>query len=95
MRRISKRTEYGLKAVIALGRHYGDGPVLIATLSSDETIPLKFLESILLDLKGRGMLESKKEKGGGYQTESSTFYDYDRVHHSLAGRAARTLALRQ
>ena len=53
MRTISKRTQYGLKAVIALGRRYGEGPVLIATLSAEETIPLKFLEGILLDLKGR------------------------------------------
>src|ERR1700734_2989780 len=67
MRRISKRTQYVLKAIIALGRRYGEGPVLIATLSSEETIPLKFLEGILLDLKGRGVLESKKGKGGGYQ----------------------------
>ena len=66
MRTISKRTQYGLKAVIALGRRYGEGPVLIATLSTEETIPLKFLEGILLDLKGRGVLESKKGKGGGY-----------------------------
>src|SRR5215469_8465143 len=67
MRTISKRTQYGLKAVIALGRRYGEGPVLIASLSAEETIPLKFLEGILLDLKGRGVLESKKGKGGGYQ----------------------------
>ncbi len=67
MRTISKRTQYGLKAVIALGRRYGSGPVLIATLASDERIPIKFLEGILLDLKGRGVLESKKGKGGGYQ----------------------------
>jgi len=67
MRTISKRTQYGLKAVIALGRRYGEGPVLIATLATEETIPIKFLEGILLDLKGRGVLESKKGKGGGYQ----------------------------
>src|SRR5580700_4090939 len=67
MRTISKRTQYGLKAVIALGQRYGEGPVLIATLAKDEQIPLKFLEGILLDLKSRGLLNSKKGKGGGYQ----------------------------
>jgi Rrf2 family protein len=67
MRTISKRTQYGLKAVIALGRRFGKAPVLIATLSTEENIPLKFLEGILLDLKGRSVLESKKGKGGGYQ----------------------------
>ncbi len=53
--------------MIELGRRYGSGPVLIATLASEERIPLKFLEGILLDMKGRGLLESKKGKGGGYQ----------------------------
>lgn len=67
MRTISKRTQYGLKAVLALGRRYGEGPVLIATMAAEEAIPIKFLEGILLDLKGRGVLESKKGKGGGYQ----------------------------
>src|ERR1700733_3534114 len=67
MRTISKRTQYGLKAVIALGQLYGEGPVLIAALAKDEQIPLKFLEGILLDLKSRGLLNSKKGKGGGYQ----------------------------
>ena len=67
MRTISKRTQYGLKAMLALGRRYGKGPILIATLSKQEAIPLKFLEVILLELKGRGLLESKKGKGGGYQ----------------------------
>jgi Rrf2 family protein len=67
MRTISKRTQYGLKAVLALGRRYGEGPVLIATVADEERIPLKFLEVILLDLKGQGLLESKKGKFGGYQ----------------------------
>ena len=67
MRTISKRTEYGLKAMMALGRRYGEGLILIATLANEEAIPIKFLEGILLDLKSRGVLESKKGKGGGYQ----------------------------
>ena len=66
MRTISKRTQYGLKALLALGRRYREGPVLIATLSREESVPLKFLEAILLNLKGHGVLESKKGKGGGY-----------------------------
>lgn len=66
MRTISKRTQYGLKALVALGRQYGTGPVLISSLASDENIPLKFLEGILLDLKGHGLLDSKRGKNGGY-----------------------------
>jgi len=66
MRTISKRTQYGLKAMLALGSRFGHGPVLIATLSKEEVIPIKFLELILLDLKGAGLLESKKGPRGGY-----------------------------
>jgi Rrf2 family protein len=66
MRTISKRTQYGLKAMLALARRYRDGHVLIATLAAEENIPLKFLEAILLELKSQDLLESKKGKGGGY-----------------------------
>ena len=55
MRTISKRTQYGLRAILALGRKYGEGPVLIATLAKEEGIPVKFLEGILFDLKGRDL----------------------------------------
>lgn len=63
---ISKKTKYGLKALIYLARHYEEGPVLIADLARDEAMPKKFLELILLTLKNSGILQSKKGKGGGY-----------------------------
>jgi Rrf2 family protein len=66
MRTISKRTQYGLKAMLNLARRYRTGPALIAAIADEEKIPLKFLEVILLELKGQGLLESKKGKGGGY-----------------------------
>jgi len=51
----------------ALGRRYREGPVLIGSLAREEAIPLKFLEAILLDLKSRGLLESKLGRKGGYR----------------------------
>src|SRR5579863_9976943 len=66
MRQLSKRTQYGLRALYALARSYGQGPVLISHLAEDESIPRKFLEQILLALKSSGLVESKKGKGGGY-----------------------------
>jgi Rrf2 family protein len=52
--------------MLALGRRYREGPILISTLARDESIPIKFLEAILLDMKGRGLLESKLGRKGGY-----------------------------
>jgi Rrf2 family protein len=66
MRQLSKRTQYSLRALYALARSYGQGPVLISRLAEEEAIPKKFLEQILLSLKSSGLVESKKGKGGGY-----------------------------
>lgn len=64
---ISKKTKYALKALTALARnHANHQPVLIADLASEEKLPKKFLELILLNLKNEGILISKKGKGGGY-----------------------------
>jgi Rrf2 family protein len=63
---ISKKTQYGLKALGYLANQYGKGPVLIAEIAENKRIPIKFLETILLLLKQHHILESKKGKGGGY-----------------------------
>jgi Rrf2 family protein len=63
---LSMKAKYGLRAMVALTKEYGRGPVLIADLAASESIPRKFLELILLDLKRKGILQSKKGKGGGY-----------------------------
>ncbi len=63
---LSKKTKYGLHALFYLAKEYGKGPILIAQLAKSEGIPKKFLESILLELKNKGILHSKKGKGGGY-----------------------------
>jgi len=66
VRQLSKKTQYSLRALYALTRRYGQGPTLIQEISEAEAIPKKFLEQILLTLKGFGLVHSKKGKGGGY-----------------------------
>ena len=63
---LSKKTQYGLKALGYLAASYGEGPVLISEIAEQKKIPIKFLENILLQLKTQGILQSKKGKGGGY-----------------------------
>jgi len=63
---LSMKAKYGLRALASLAKEYGKGPLLISDISSRERIPKKFLEIILLDLKKKGFLQSKKGKGGGY-----------------------------
>lgn len=63
---LNKKTQYALQALIYLAEHSDSGPVLISEIAENKKIPLKFLESILLQLKKEGILDSKKGKGGGY-----------------------------
>jgi len=60
------KAKYGLRALAALAKEHGNGPILISDIASTESIPHKFLELILLDLKRKGILQSKRGKGGGY-----------------------------
>ena len=63
---LSRKSKYGLKALLALAQETGRGPVLISALADRDGIPKKFLEAILLELKRRGLVQSRKGKGGGY-----------------------------
>ncbi|MBP9864926.1 MAG: Rrf2 family transcriptional regulator [Candidatus Omnitrophica bacterium] len=64
---ITKKAKYALKALLELTASYDTKkPVLISDLAQRGRIPKKFLELILLELKNKGILESRKGKGGGY-----------------------------
>lgn len=67
--RLSKRGEYGLRAMISLAdaqKNSPSGMIQIKEISAREQIPAKFLEQILLALKNAGLVHSKMGVGGGY-----------------------------
>jgi Rrf2 family protein len=67
--RLSKRGEYGLRAMINLANAHNGSPdemIQIKDLSAREKIPSKYLEQILLALKNAGLLHSRMGIGGGY-----------------------------
>lgn len=71
---LSKKAQYALKALSYLTKNYLEAsaeypsgrPVLINEIAVKQQIPIKFLESILLQLKNADILDSRKGKGGGY-----------------------------
>lgn len=63
--RLSKKSEYGLRAMIELTRSFGRGVVQRRFLSEQQGIPLGFLEVILLQLKSSGLIGSRRGKNGG------------------------------
>jgi Rrf2 family protein len=65
--KLSKRGEYGLRAMIDLADWMSESEVIqIKDIAAREQIPVKFLEQILLTLKNAGLLQSKMGTGGGY-----------------------------
>lgn len=68
--RLSKRGEYGLRAMIMMAEPATNASSLrmvqIKEISQREKISSKFLEQILLTLKNAGLLHSKMGIGGGY-----------------------------
>ena len=67
--KLSKRGEYGLRALIDIGlaRELGRDLLQLNELAESEKIPVKFLEQILIDLKQGGFLDSVRGKYGGYR----------------------------
>ena len=63
---LSKKSTYGLIALLVLADEAGLGPVQASELAERQGLPKKFLEAILLELKRHGLLHSKKGRGGGY-----------------------------
>ncbi len=63
---LSKKAKYGLKALEYIAKQDQTIPVHTSDISLAESIPRKFLETILLDLKKNDILFSKQGKNGGY-----------------------------
>ncbi len=64
--RISFKGDYALKTLLDLALKANSGPVKISDIAKRQDIPLKYLEQLLLQLKGAGYVNSKRGKDGGY-----------------------------
>jgi Rrf2 family protein len=64
--RLSKKTDYALRALFTLVEHAGRLPIPIRELARRNDVPKKFLEQILLGLKREGWVDSVPGARGGY-----------------------------
>src|SRR4249919_3204501 len=64
--RLSRRSEYGLRALTDLVRHEGEGPIALASLAERNRLPAKFLEQIMATLKHGGIVRTTLGAHGGY-----------------------------
>ena len=63
--RLSAKADYALRATVELASQ-GEGHVKAEALARAQSVPLRFLEHILLDLKHAGIVASQRGAEGGY-----------------------------
>ena len=65
--RVSARADYALRAAAELATAGPDVRLKRETLAARQDIPLEFLESVLLDLKHAGIVQSQRGASGGFR----------------------------
>jgi|SRR5688572_18780315 Rrf2 family protein len=65
--RISSKGEYGLRALLDLAQHYGEGPVQSRDIHSRQGIDENYLNQILISLRKAGLIESIRGPQGGHR----------------------------
>lgn len=64
---ISTRGRYALRLLVDLAEQDGDRYVTLREIAERQEISEKYLESIVRDLVGAGLLDGLRGKGGGYR----------------------------
>ena len=67
MLHISTRGEYGVRVMIDLARHYGQGLRSLTEISQDEGLPVQYLEQLIKKLRDAELVTSVRGAHGGYQ----------------------------
>jgi len=64
--RVSAKVDYAIRAAVELAAAEGAGPVKGDQIARAQSIPPKFLENILLELRHAGLVHSQRGVEGGY-----------------------------
>jgi Rrf2 family protein len=64
--KISTKGDYGLRALIELAHHYGQGTLQSAEIAERQEIPEPYLDQILTSLRRAGFIRSVRGPQGGH-----------------------------
>ncbi|MBU0553689.1 Rrf2 family transcriptional regulator [Myxococcota bacterium] len=66
MSRITQKTQYAIRAVLELSYSFGGAPLSVAGISKAQSIPARFLEQIIAELRRANIVKSHRGAHGGY-----------------------------
>lgn len=69
--RISTRGRYGLRAMVELAQHFGQGPIPLNNIANRQEISEHYLEQLMGSLRKAGLVKSVRGAQGGYELAKS------------------------
>lgn len=86
---ITRKTDYATRALLVLSLETGDGLLKLQEISARAEVPISFLEQIMPQLRGAGLVRSVRGPAGGYRlNHSPADITLDRVVRIFQGPVA-------
>lgn len=86
MFKVSAKLEYGLRAMIILGKSYPNEKLSLSQIANEEHISREFLAQLMLELRKANLVESYKGITGGYiLTKSPAHITLKEIFEALEG----------
>ena len=64
--KVSMKGDYGVRALVELAHHFGEGPVQSAVIAGRQGIPEPYLDQLLTGLRRAGFIRSVRGPQGGH-----------------------------
>lgn len=64
--KLSTRGRYGVRLMLELAIHYGEGPILLKEIAQNQGVSEKYLWQLISPLKTMGLVTSRRGLHGGY-----------------------------
>jgi Rrf2 family transcriptional regulator, cysteine metabolism repressor len=87
--KISTKGRYGLRVMVELADHFGDGPMAVEEIARNQDISGKYIHVLVTGLRSAGLVRTVRGPNGGYELakKPSTITAHD-VVAALEGRSA-------
>ena len=81
--KLTTRTRYGTRLMVELARSYEQGPLKLSEIARRQSLPVKYLEQIVMPLREAGLIKSVRGVNGGHMLgrppEEISVYDIMKV----------------
>ena len=95
--KINTKCHYGTRAMLEIARNYEDGtPIKCKDITASQGLPCSYLQNILLELRGAGLLIAERGPNGGFvlSRPPNTITVYDIVSALTGNDASSVQCLR-